>query len=132
MELTSYSFLLFLAIVVIAYFCTPQRFRWVVLLAASYYFYASMKLEYAAFILLSTLVTYALALLIRKRPRGSGERRVLFWSGVTFHLVMLLVFKYFNFVSKSVASFFDVFSLHLSPWTIALLAPIGISFYTFQ
>ena len=47
-------------------------------------------------------------------------------------LGVLFVFKYFNFASSSVCSFLNLFTIHLSPITLQLMLPVGISFYTFQ
>ena len=58
MLFNSLEFMIFLPLVVIAFFATPHRHRWMLLLAASYYFYMCWKVEYIALLLASTLVDY--------------------------------------------------------------------------
>ena len=52
------DFAIFLPIVVLIYYLIPHKYRWILLLAASYYFYMSWKVEYVLLILASTLVDY--------------------------------------------------------------------------
>ena len=52
------DFALFLPLVVIVYYLIPHKYRWILLLAASYYFYMSWKVEYVLLIVASTLVDY--------------------------------------------------------------------------
>ena len=58
MSFISLYFLLFVAVVITVYFVTPKRFRWIVLLVASYIFYLVNDLRAVAFIVLTTLSTY--------------------------------------------------------------------------
>lgn len=54
MLFNSYSFLIFLPIVLVLYLVIPKKFRWLLLLIASYYFYMSWNATYALLIALST------------------------------------------------------------------------------
>lgn len=47
-------------------------------------------------------------------------------------LGVLFFFKYFNFVSESVSYILNMFTLKMTPKTLNLVLPVGISFYTFQ
>ena len=58
MAFTSLYFLIFALATVIVYYVTPIRFRWVVLLAASYVFYLLSSPKTFVFVLLTTVVTY--------------------------------------------------------------------------
>jgi len=51
---------------------------------------------------------------------------------VFVNIGLLFAFKYFNFVSTSVAEFLSVFSINFSAPVLNVLLPVGISFYTFQ
>jgi D-alanyl-lipoteichoic acid acyltransferase DltB (MBOAT superfamily) len=53
-------------------------------------------------------------------------------SALVASLGVLFVFKYFNFLSASVAMLFQRFAIPLQPVTLQLMLPVGISFYTFQ
>jgi D-alanyl-lipoteichoic acid acyltransferase DltB (MBOAT superfamily) len=48
------------------------------------------------------------------------------------NLGLLFAFKYFNFFSDSVRDVLSFFSIPLSPLTLKVLLPVGISFYAFQ
>ena len=62
MLFNSFQFLVFIAIVIPAYFLLPQKFRWVFLLAASYYFYMSWNIKYVLLILFTTFISYICAI----------------------------------------------------------------------
>ena len=49
---------LFLPLLIIGYYLLPQKYRWALLLAGSYYFYASWMLEYIILIIFSTLIDF--------------------------------------------------------------------------
>ena len=131
MLFNSVEFLIFFPIVVTLYFVLPFRYRWVLLLAASYYFYASWKLEYIFLIVASTLISYLTAILMVKSERQARRTGLLVISLVS-NLGILFAFKYFNFVNDSLRAVFSQFN---SPYNVPLfevLLPVGISFYTFQ
>jgi hypothetical protein len=46
MDFYSVEFFMFFFLVAILFFATPFRFRWIILLAASYYFYGSFGIKY--------------------------------------------------------------------------------------
>ena len=62
MLFNSLHFLIFFPIVFILYWLVKGKHRWLLLLAASYYFYASWKIEYIGLLLFSTAVDYLLSL----------------------------------------------------------------------
>ena len=66
MLFNSWQFILFFPVVVCLYFSLPERFRWALLLGASYFFYTCWKPAYLVLILISTLVDYCAALTMAK------------------------------------------------------------------
>ena len=131
MLFNSLEFLLFFPAVVALYFATPRRFRWVLLLAASYYFYASWKAEYLLLIMASTLIDYGSALRI-EAARTLRQRKAWLAVSLTANLGLLIAFKYFNFFNESVRAVFDRFDIFYGVPAFDVLLPVGISFYTFQ
>ncbi len=131
MLFNSIHFLIFFPIVVTIYFLLPHKRRWILLLAASYYFYMSWKPEYAILMLFSTMVDYFSAIAMEKRTDKKGRRKFLFFS-LAANLGMLFIFKYFNFFSASLASFFSFLEIGIDIPAHNLLLPVGISFYVFQ
>ena len=131
MLFNSIHFLIFFPIVVAIYFSIPHRFRWILLLISSYYFYMSWKAEYVILIMISTLIDYFLAIQIHKSAIRARKKVFLVLS-LCGNLGLLFAFKYFNFFSDSVRELLMSFSIQLQPMTLKVLLPVGISFYTFQ
>jgi alginate O-acetyltransferase complex protein AlgI len=126
MLFNSIHFLIFFPVVTFSYFIIPYRFRWILLLAASYYFYMVWRPIYALLIVGSTLVDYLVAIQMSKTSHQAFRRLYLFIS-LFVNLGMLFVFKYYGLFIDSINAFssnsYDV---------IYLVLPMGISFYTFQ
>jgi len=127
----SFEFLIFFTFVVGIYYLLPPRFRWAFLLIASYYFYMCWKVEYVFLLFASTLSSYFAARLMFKEKQKKKKKKYLVAS-VGFNLMLLLVFKYFNFINDSVQSAFNYCNIFYNVPTFKLLLPVGISFYTFQ
>jgi len=131
MLFNSLHFLLFFPLVVGAYFALPQRFRWIMLLAASYYFYGSWKVEYLILIVFSTFVAYLTGIGIAG-ANSSTTKRLLLSVSLLINLGILFTFKYFNFFSHSISATLQHFSIMHNLPELRFLLPVGISFYTFQ
>jgi alginate O-acetyltransferase complex protein AlgI len=131
MSFNSLSFLAFLPLVVIAYWWLPHRYRWGLLLVASYVFYATWAPTFLIWIAFSTLVTYVLARLMA-RISYPGWHRALFVFGLVTNLGLLFVFKYAGFADGILRAFSNRFGLAYRMSTPNLLLPVGISFYALQ
>lgn len=131
MLFNSLSYAVFLPLVCLAYYAAPQKARWAVLLAFSYYFYMSWDPELIVLILLTTAISYTAGRVI-SAAKTVRLRRGALAAGVGFCLLPLFFFKYFNFFSGSVTALFERFGMSLSPPMLQLILPVGISFYTFQ
>jgi len=131
MLFNSFSFAVFMPIVFILYWALPHRFRWVLLLIASYYFYMSWNANYVVLILGTTFVSYITALLLEK-TNNPTLKKICLAAAAIISLGVLFFFKYFNFFQDSVIALFNAFAIQLHPVTLNLLLPVGISFYTFQ
>ena len=131
MQLNSLGFLFFLGFTGLVYFAIPSRFRWVLLLLASYIFYASAKPAALIFLVLLTLMTYSLCLLMDRAEQRSRKNR--FFSLILLvHVGFLVVFKYYDFFSTQVDVVLGAVSLPFHFPKLHLLLPVGISFYTFK
>ena len=116
----------FLAAVLLIYFIVPFKFKNLVLLAASLFFYFYGEPIYTLLMLATTLSSYIHGLLIDKF-RGKVWSKVFLWSSVITSIGVLGFFKYSDFFISNVNS---LLKTDISLLGIAL--PIGISFYTFQ
>ncbi len=127
----SFAFAIFLPIVFILYWFMPHKYRWFFLLISSYYFYMSWNPTYIILIFGTTVISYLAAIGIENTMNQMTKR--LFLIGVVIvSLGTLFVFKYLNFCLVSLGELLKVFSIQWSPFTLDLLLPVGISFYTFQ
>jgi len=131
MVFTSLEFLIFFPVVVAIYFLLPNRFRWIHLLAASYYFYMAWKPAYALLLLLSTLSFYFAALRV-DRSTDPSQRKAILFVAVAFNLGLLFAFKYYNFFEAQSHVLARQYGWTLNLPQLDVLLPMGISFYTFQ
>lgn len=139
MVFNSFAFLIFFPLVLFLYFVLPHKLRWIMLLAASYYFYISWNTDLIFLILFTTLVSYISSILIEnhriKHPEKKHDFFSKFWLvfALAVSLGVLFFFKYFNFLSESVTALINLFTMKPSdPLILELILPVGISFYTFQ
>ncbi len=132
MLFNSLHFLFFFPIVFILYWLVKGKHRWILLLAASYYFYASWKLEYIGLLLFSTLIDYLLSLKISGIEEKKRRRPYLILSLIS-NLGLLFFFKYYLFVNESIQGILAQAGANYRYHHFEdLLLPVGISFYTFQ
>lgn len=131
MLFNSFAFAIFLPVVFALYWCLPHKYRWVLILIASYYFYMSWNAKYVVLILFTTCISYGAARLLEKQTSQKRKKFIVAATAVLC-LGVLFFFKYFNFVSQSVSEVLRLFAIQTHPITLNLLLPVGISFYTFQ
>lgn len=112
----------FLPVFLILYFVVPKKYKNLVLLLFSLIFYFYGEPKYILLMLIEVLFAYFMTLSLEKNKSKS-----LLIVVVSFHLLLLCIFKYFNFIISNINS---IFSSNISLLNIVL--PIGISFYTFQ
>lgn len=139
MLFNSVHFFLFFPIVCITVFILPQRFRWIWLLIASYFYYLSWNPKFIILLLASTVITWGSGLLLSTCDRNSMiERKRLIrkkWIvGISFflNLLILFVFKYFKFALYGFNQILKMFHLQILECPFDVLLPIGISFYILQ
>ncbi len=131
MLFNSLQFLVFFLIVVSLYFLVKSKYRWMLLLVASYYFYMCWNPGYILLIILSTCVDYFAGLKMGEKETKEERKKYLVLS-VCMNLGLLFVFKYYNFFFDSFAFIMERYGIAFSSHKLNLLLPVGISFYTFQ
>jgi len=134
MLFNSIEFLLFLPIVFVLYwfvFNKKLKYQNLLILISSYVFYGWWDYRFLSLILLSTIVDFFIGLSI---PNQDLEKqKLLLWCSVLFNLSVLGFFKYYNFFVDSWIDLFSSFGYVIkSVWTLNIILPVGISFYTFQ
>lgn len=128
----SWQFAVFFAIVFLSYYALPQRFRWILLLGANYYFYMSWDPAFVVLILGITLLTYGCGRLLSAEGRSEKRRKAILAAGVALPVLALFFFKYFSFAFSQIALLLDALSLPSQASALKVILPVGISFYTFQ
>lgn len=124
MQFNSIKYLVFLFAVVALYYLLPLKARKLLLLAASFAFYAAWNAKYLLLLVAVIGVTYAAARGMVGLPRW---KKPFFAGGLALVLALLFYFKYLNFVVETVNA---LFGSRFAAWDILL--PVGISFYVFQ
>lgn len=112
----------FLPIFLILYFIFPKKYKNIVLLIFSFIFYFYDEPKYILLMLIEVFFSYFMTLSLEK-----NKSKNLLGIIISFHIFLLCVFKYFNFIITNINS---IFGGNISLLNIVL--PIGISFYTFQ
>jgi D-alanyl-lipoteichoic acid acyltransferase DltB (MBOAT superfamily) len=131
MLFNSIGYLFFLPLTVTLYYILPSRWRWVLLLAASYFFYLLWRVEFVLVLMSATLVSWFAALKMGKIPDKKHRLKFLVFSMVV-NLGMLVFFKYLGFFTSLANQIAGIAgNNHVFPY-YSILLPIGISFYTFQ
>lgn len=132
MNFISLTYLVLLGTVFALYWSFPtKRAQNLVLLVASYLFYGWWDWRFLGLILLSSVTDYTLGLAI---AGSETVRRRRFFVGVSlaFNLGILGFFKYFNFFEHSLAALANQAGWQMGEFTLNVILPVGVSFYTFQ
>lgn len=148
MLINSLEFILFLIILVFIYKIIPSKFKWLVLLIASYIFILSNCGKYAIFMVLSTLTIYFTALKMDKindnlsfslkqienkdekkqlKNKAKTNKKRVVIIGTLINLAFLIVLKYTGFIIGEVNT---IFRINIPIFKFIL--PLGISYYTLQ
>ncbi|RLD46299.1 MAG: MBOAT family protein [Bacteroidetes bacterium] len=118
---------LFLPITIIAFYLVKGSFKNLVLLIASMVFYAWGGVSYTAILIISILFNYLFGYLISQK----NQSKLFLGIGVSFNLLILVVFKYTDFIVQNINKFSS--SIKFDPINQPnIILPIGISFFTFQ
>jgi D-alanyl-lipoteichoic acid acyltransferase DltB (MBOAT superfamily) len=130
MLFNSFHFVYFFLIVTTLFFVLPHNKRWMLLLAASCYFYMAFVPIYIVILGFTIVVDYFAGIYIEK-AEGRRRRNYLIVSLVA-NIGVLCVFKYYNFFNENLSFLMKGFGLDNPIPYLSILLPIGLSFHTFQ
>jgi alginate O-acetyltransferase complex protein AlgI len=100
------------------------------ILVCSYVFYGWWNWKFPGLLILSTLIDYGSAFLLTS---GSSQKRKFFLAlSLLNNLLVLCIFKYYNFFVGETQHFLTHWGVDTHPWLIKVILPVGISFYTFH
>ncbi len=134
MIFNSFEFAFFLAAVLVLYWGplrTSIRGQNLMLLIVSYIFYGWWDWRFLGLLFLNSMIDYFTALALQLATEQKFRRGLMLVSLVA-NLGMLGFFKYYNFFADSFAQLMASFGLHADLFTLQVILPVGISFYTFQ
>ena len=134
MLFNSLEFIIFLPIVFLLYWFVFRQRRWQNLLVviASYVFYGWWDWRFLLLIAFTSFCSYASGLLIERYEGNRSYQRFISTSNIVLNLLILAVFKYFNFFMDNMETLFLGMGYQLDKVTLDVILPVGISFYTFQ
>ena len=129
MQITNPNFYLFFLIVFIIYWSFPHR-KWQnsVLLTTGLLFYAWVSPIGAGILIVTTIIEYQLIKMIIKAKYGERP----FWLALGMNILVLVVFKYFNYFSGEVFAVLESAGLRVGPSVLQLALPVGLSFFTLR
>jgi D-alanyl-lipoteichoic acid acyltransferase DltB (MBOAT superfamily) len=131
MLFNSLDYALFLSAVLAIYWSLPRGWQNLFLLAVSYAFYGFWDWRFLGLIWLTTLIDWRVGIALGA-PRGPRERRWILSVSLVANLGVLGFFKYSGFFATSLQRLLAGVGIELSPFTLDVVLPVGVSFYTFQ
>ncbi|MCI5056467.1 MAG: MBOAT family protein [Flavobacteriales bacterium] len=134
MLFNSIEFILFFIVFFVLYwsFAKNLRFQNALILLGSYLFYGWWDYRFLGLIVFSTIVDFVIGNSLGKE-NNQKRRKLLLITSLVVNLGLLSVFKYYNFFIDSWLTLLSSFDINVdSVWTLNIILPVGISFYTFQ
>ncbi|AFZ11866.1 membrane bound O-acyl transferase MBOAT family protein [Crinalium epipsammum PCC 9333] len=132
-----------------------QSFQLCTIIIFSLFFYATLQIQYIPLLIVIAVINFALGRIIgdkttlgkqAKNPKISNQgwqqvldrwqeqRRLILLLGIALNVLLLLGFKYIPFLLTTIASVFNlpVVERYANWVSDRLIAPLGISFFTFE
>lgn len=134
MLFNSFEFLVFLPVVFLLYWFAFKALRWqnLLIVGVSYLFYGWWDWRFLLLIAFTTLCSYYSGILLEKYEGNRRIQKSISAANIAINLIILCLFKYYNFFAENLERLFKAFGMQLDWVTLDILLPVGISFYTFQ
>ncbi len=134
MLFNSLQYAIFLPVIFVLYWFVTQgklKLQNIMLLVASYFFYGCWDWRFVFLLAFSTLLDYYSGLAIYNNTEKAKKKMWLIIS-VGINLGFLGFFKYYNFFIDSFAELLGSMGFQANYYTLSIILPVGISFYTFH
>ena len=134
MLFNSTAFLVFLPVVFLLYWFVagkPLKLQNLFLVAVGCVFYGWWDYRFLLLLAVSILVDFWVGIQIHNARDKRAKKRWL-WSSIAVNLAILGFFKYYNFFANSWVEAWGTLGYKMDPWTLKIILPVGLSFYTFQ
>ena len=122
--------LLFLPLVLLAYYVVPHSKKNIVALLASLLFYFWGAPKFFMLLIPLLIVNFYIVQKISTSTKRLLQKKLL-WLSLSINLGVLAYFKYANFFVENVNEFFSLFGVQSLSW-VEVMLPIGISFFTIK
>ncbi len=134
MLFNSFEFFIFLPLVFLGYWFVFKPLKWqnLFVIFISYLFYGWWDWRFLVLIAFTSLCSYLSGIYLERNKGNRNKQKWISASNITLNLIILCLFKYFNFFSENLGTLFKAFGIQLDFVTLDILLPVGISFYTFQ
>ncbi len=153
MAILSFSFLIFVVILLFLYNLIPGKFRWIILLLGSDIIFFTSSKWLILYPIFTTIVIYFVGLSLDKRNKElallkksdledevkkekkneiTKRKKFTIAFGIVVSLLCIIVTKYANFFLENALNFLSIFHLEIDFKLSKLLVPIGISYYTLE
>lgn len=126
----SLIFVVFYVVVTALYFLLPHKYRWILLLIASSYFYMAFVPVYILLLIGVIAIGYLAGIAI-ERSEGKRRKNILTIS-VIANVLILCMFKYYNFINDNLSLLLQNFHYQNPVPYLKIILPLGLSFYIFQ
>lgn len=131
MNLFTVNFCIFMTIIFIIYWKIPNRYRWILLLIASGFFYAGFGMKYL-FLLGSAIVVSYVSGIVLQFMKNKRQKKLILTISILIFVCLLAFFKYTMFLIENINILLRFFTIQLHPITTDVVLPVGISFYSFK
>ncbi|MBQ0157037.1 MAG: MBOAT family protein [Bacteroidales bacterium] len=136
MIFNSLEYLIFLPVVFLLYWYVFKSLKWqnLFVVVVSYFFYGMWDCKFLLLIAFTTLCSFVTGIVIGSDvEKGNvSKAKAVCVSNVVINLLILGIFKYYNFFADSFVSFMSYLGISVHATSLKLILPVGISFYTFQ
>lgn len=130
MLFNSFAFVVFYIVVTSLYFLLPHRYRWLLLLCASCYFYMAFVPIYILILGGTIVIDYIAGIFIEKSE--GKQRKIFLILSLVANIGVLCIFKYYNFINDNISILLNNFHYQNPIPFLNIILPIGLSFHTFQ
>jgi len=130
MVFNSLIFVYFFLVVTTLFFVLPHRYRWLLLLIASCFFYMYFLPVYILILGFTIFIDYFAGIYIAN-SEGKRKKTWLILS-LAGNISVLAFFKYYNFINDNITAALGLFNYNNTLPYLQILLPVGLSFHTFQ
>ena len=153
MNIVSFEFIVFVLLIIVAYFVLPKKRQWIVILLGNIVFYVGAGIQYIAYMLIISLATFLGAFYIEKvslqgksqlasvvsadekreiKNKTLHTKKIISLWAILLAMGIWSVLKYSNFFIDNVNLVFGFLKINYEAKNVSWVLPLGISFYTFH